>query len=92
MLRLEQKTRAGYLVKVQWECEFDDARMLAVQQSPLRNRDALYGGRNEDMRLHDKARENETIQYADVMSLYTYIRKYFRFPVIHPIIHVGDAC
>jgi len=44
------------------------------------------------MRLHYKARENETIQYGDVMSLYPYIYKYFKFPVGHPVIHVGDAC
>jgi len=47
MSRLEQLRRAGYLVKLQWECEFDDARrseLLAhptVQHSPLCTRDAL---------------------------------------------------
>jgi len=44
------------------------------------------------MRLHYKARENETIKYVVVMSLYLYICKYFMFPVGHPIIRVGDAC
>jgi hypothetical protein len=44
------------------------------------------------MRLHYKAREGETIQYCDEMSLYPYIYKYFNFPVVHPVIHVGDAC
>ena len=63
-----------------------------MQQSPLRNHDSLYDGRNGAMRLHYKAPENETIQYADVMSLYQYICKYFKFPVRHPIIHVGNAC
>jgi len=38
-------------------------------QYPLRTRDALYGGRTEAMRLHYKAREGETIQEVDVMSL-----------------------
>jgi hypothetical protein len=52
-----------------------------VQQSPLRTRDAVYGGRTEAMRLHYKARESEeTIQYVDVMSLYPYICRYFKFP------------
>jgi len=98
MARLEQMTRAGYLVKVQWECEFHDvgkSEVLAhpiAQQSPLRTRDALYGGRTETIRLHYKAWENETIQYVDVMNLYPYICKYFKFPVGHPIIHVGNAC
>jgi len=81
---------------VQWECEFDEkTELLAhpiVRQSPLYTRDAQYGSRTEDMRLHYKVRENETLQYVDVMSLYTYICKYFKFPVGHPIIHVGDVC
>ena len=61
MSPLEHITRAGYLVKVQWECEFDDAERPIVQQSPLRTHDALYGGRTEAMRLNYKARDNETI-------------------------------
>jgi len=98
MSRLKQITRAGYLVKFQLECEFDDAgrpELLAhpiVHQSPLRTRDALYGGRTKILRLHYKARENETIQYVDVMSLYPYICTHFKFPVRHPVIHVGDGC
>jgi len=63
-----------------------------VRQSPLCTRDALYGVRTEALLLHYKVRENETILYVDVMSLYPYICKYFKFPVGHPIIHVGDMC
>jgi hypothetical protein len=44
------------------------------------------------MRLHYKAREGETIQYVDVMSLYSYICKYGKLPVGHPVVHVGDTC
>ena len=44
------------------------------------------------MRPHYKARENETIQYVEVMSLYPYTCIYFNFPVGHPVIPVGDAC
>jgi len=43
------------------------------------------------MRLNYKAREGETIQYVDVMSLYLYIYKYLKFPVGQIVIHVGDA-
>jgi len=81
--RLEQMLQAGYQVKIQWECVFDEAGIVnqkaesithpVVEQSPLHTRDALYGGRTEAMRLHYKASENETIQYVDVMSLYPYI-------------------
>ena len=64
----------------------------AVVQSPLCTRDALYGNRTEDMRLNCNAREGETIQYVDVMTLYPYICKYFKFPVGLSVIHVGYSC
>ena len=102
MARIEQITQARYQVKIQWECQFDETKIVnqkpellthpIVEQSPLHTRDALYGGRTEAMRLHYKARENETIQYVDVMSLYPYILKNNKFPFGLPIIHVGDAC
>ena len=57
MSRIEQITRAGYQVKVQWECQFDSSETVeqkpellthpAVQHSPLKTRDTLYGGRTE---------------------------------------------
>jgi hypothetical protein len=33
----------------------------------------------------------ESIQYCDIMSLYPYSCKYFKFPIGHPIIHVGNT-
>jgi len=102
MSRLEQITEAGYQVEFQWECEFDYAgivnqkpEMLTLpieEQSPLYTRDALYGGRTEATCLYYKIRGNETIQYVDVMSLYPYICKYFKFPIGYPVVHVGEAC
>jgi len=97
MARMEQLKSAGYTVKVQWKCEFEGAddlqRHPIVRHAPLNTRDALYGGRTEAMRLHYKIREvEETVQYCDIMSLYPYICKYFKFPIGHPIIHVGDTC
>jgi hypothetical protein len=101
MAHLAHITQAGYQVEVQWECEFDK-RILDAQpelethpivlHEPLNTRDALYVGRIEAMRLHYKAAEGETIQYVDVMFLYSYICKYFKFPIGHPAIHVGDDC
>ena len=44
------------------------------------------------MLLHHKAREGETIQYVDNMTLYPYICNYFKFPVGHQAFRVGDAC
>ena len=98
LARIELLKSVGYTVKVQWECEFEgvanDLRAHPiVRHAPLNTRDALYGGRREAMRLHYKIREGEeTVQYYDVMSLYPYICKYFKFPIDHPIIHVGDTC
>ena len=43
------------------------------------------------MRLQYKYREGDTIKYLDVISLYPYICKYFKFPLGHTIIHVGDT-
>jgi hypothetical protein len=102
MTRLTQITRAGDEVEVQWECDFDRDILAKhpelkahpiVQHTPLKTRDALYGGRTAAMRLHYKIREGEeTIQYVDVNSLYPYVCKYFKFPVGHPTLHAGDAC
>ena len=44
------------------------------------------------MRLHHKVGDGETIQYVDLMSLYPYECKYFKFPIGNPVIHVSDAC
>jgi hypothetical protein len=86
---------------VQWECEFDkgieaahpelEAHPIKLHES-LNSRDGQYGGRTEAMRLHYKAAEGETIQYVDVMSLYPYIYKYFKFPIGHPVIQAENDC
>jgi len=57
MSRIEQLTRAGYQVKMQWECEFDASKIIEqksellthpiVLDGTLNIRDALYGGRTE---------------------------------------------
>jgi len=100
IVRLEQITRVGNQVKVQWECLFDNAGIVTpellahptVCKSPLFTRDTLYGGLNEAVRLHYRAREGVTIQYVFVTSQYPFICKYGKFPVGHPVVHVGDAC
>jgi len=96
MARIEQLKSVGYTVKVQWECEFEGAddlqRHPIIRHEPLNTRDALYGGRTEAMPLHYKIRDGEEIvEYCDIMSLYPYICKYFKFPIGHPITHVGDT-
>jgi hypothetical protein len=103
LVRIDQLKRAGFHVKIQLECKFDEAKNVEqkpellvhpiVKHAPLYHRDALYGRRTEAMWLHIKIREGkESVQYCDVMSLYPYICKYFKFLIEHPTIHVGDAC
>ena len=101
MNRIEQVVGARYKVTILWECEFDEAKIVddkqeflthpIVQHSPMKTRHALYGGRTEAMRLHYEIGENETIEYCNVVSLYPYICEYFKFPIDHPIVHVGDT-
>jgi G:T-mismatch repair DNA endonuclease (very short patch repair protein) len=102
MARIERIARAGYNVTIQWESKFDEAKIVndkpellthpIVRHNPLKTRDSLYGGRNESMRLHYKIGANEKIEYCDVISLYPYICKYFKFSTGHPVIHVGEMC
>ena len=55
--RLERITRAGYSVKVQWECEFEETLRLRpelrnhplVERGPFRTRYELNGGRTESI-------------------------------------------
>jgi len=91
MYCLKRTARAGYQINVQWESEFELPEDAEMEESmPLRTRDALYGGRTEAMRLHYNVKEGkETIQYVDVMSLYSWVCKYIKFPVGPSTIHVG---
>jgi hypothetical protein len=52
----------------------------------------MYGGRTEAMFVNYKAWDDETIESCDIMSLYPYKCRYGKFPVGHPIVHVGDTC
>jgi len=100
MARIEKMARVVYKVEVQWECEFYEEILSrhpelktqpVVRHSPLNTWDHMYGGRTEAIRLHYKISEwEETLQYVGVNSLYPYVCKYYKFPVGHPVIHVGD--
>jgi hypothetical protein len=62
-----------------------------VQHSPLNILDGLCGGRTCAMVFHYTISEGIANQYYDVMSLYPFMYKYFKFPLGHTKIHVGDA-
>jgi hypothetical protein len=101
LARIEQINRAGYQVEIKWECDINEGILARhpefkahplVQQSPPNTPGALYRIRTEAMRLHYRVREGEQIRYCDVMSLYPYVGKYSKYPVGHPVIHVGNTC
>ena len=56
LTRIEQLKRAAYNVKVKWECDL--LTHPVVRHEPMNTREALYGDRNEVMRLHYKIRED----------------------------------
>lgn len=94
--------RLGYNLVEMWECEFD--RLLkqssriefylnsidGLNDEALNPRDAFFGGRTNACKLYHKTTDNEKIHYYDVCSLYPYINKYFKYPVGHPEILLGD--
>lgn len=47
--------------------------------SPLQPRNAFFGGRTEDFKLHALADEDTDIKYFYVTSLYPFINKTARF-------------
>ena len=100
MARLQQITQAWYQIEVLFECDFDEGVLAShaelkthpiVQHGPLNTGDALYGGGTGATRLHYKIEDGEIIQYIDVMSLYPFVCKYFKFPIGHTVFRVGDA-
>ena len=54
--------------------------------SPLKPRDAFFGGRTEAFKLYQSADEQNTVTYYDVTSLYPWVNKYGKYPVGHPSI------
>jgi len=94
LARIEQLERSG-CVKVQWECEFEGADDLlthpVVRHEPMNTQEGLYGVEPKQCVFTIKSERMWSL-YSPAMSLYPYIRKYFKFPIGQTIIHVGDAC
>jgi hypothetical protein len=104
MARLQKIRDAGYNVVSIWGCEF--RKLLRenpglenelsshpyVKNSPINIRDALYGGRTETTKTWYRVKEGEKIRYVDVISPYSYICIYGKFPFGHPKVNVGADC
>ena len=84
----------GYKYVCIWEHEFQDqlkenAEMKTFVdnldvQDRLNPRDSFAGGRTNATKLHYKVKNDETIKYADVCSLYPNCLKNQRYPRGHP--------
>ncbi len=90
----------GYIYQSIWESEFDlqlsESTDMATfvhnldMVSPLKPRDAFYGGRTEAFTLYKEATAQERLKYYDVTSLYPYINKTGKIPLGHPQIITED--
>ena len=84
----------GFCVITMWECEFVKLKQSEEFQtfsqisckptSPLRLRDAYFGGRTNAIVLHKVMKEGEEGCYVDFTSLYSDTMKYQRYPTGHP--------
>ena len=96
----EYYQRLGFNTVFMYSCEFRsmiDAsqdyykrRLLYHKKikkiGPIAIRDALYGGRTNNLKFVKNCDENEEICYVDVCSLYPYVLKYREFPINHPVL------
>ena len=74
MFHLERIKGAGYQQDAVGVLFCAPEGMEVEEMLPLGTRDVLYGGNTEAMSLHYKEKEvQETKQYVDVMSLYTWV-------------------
>ena len=99
--KTEVLRKAGYTVKVEWECNFK--RKLATDPelqdmikdlestAPLNPKEALFGGRTGAATLYSKTAEDEEISYVDYTSLYPWVNKYGTYPLGHPTIIVNPV-
>uniref|UniRef100_A0A1Y1LSM0 DNA-directed DNA polymerase n=1 Tax=Photinus pyralis TaxID=7054 RepID=A0A1Y1LSM0_PHOPY len=86
---------AGYQLVEMWECAFrtfltsnpEIATLLEgnniMKNEPLNPRNGFFEGRTNAVKLYHKAEEKEAIRYLDVCSLYPYVNKYGKYPVVH---------
>jgi hypothetical protein len=94
--RVNKIESAGYKVVSIWGCEFrkiicenpglekENISHPYFKNSPLNIRDPLYGGRTEATKKYYKVKQEEKINYVDVISLCPFISKYGKFPIGHP--------
>ncbi|XP_055388005.1 uncharacterized protein LOC129616406 [Condylostylus longicornis] len=53
---------------------------------------AIFGGRTEVFKLYYKIQANEKICYYDFTSLYPYVNKNCKYPILHPKIYNSQEC
>ena len=94
--KTEMLRKAGYTVKVEWECIFkqklandpvlQDMVKKLEWSAPLNPKDALFGGRTGLSCCYHKSVPRKRIDYIDYTSLYPWANKYGTYPLGHPTI------
>ena len=94
MARLTTIKSQGYNVVTMWESDFKKLAPEFIKQcevvSPLKPRDAFFGGRTNGIRLKYDIKPGEKIKYYDFCSLYPFIIKYGKFPIGDPEITTSN--
>jgi hypothetical protein len=85
-------------VTVIWECEIikqlkENPEMKKAfdeydDEGPIRIREAFFGGRTANARMHYEVPAGYKIKYFDFCSLYPFITATTKFPIGHPKVHV----
>ena len=88
----------SYRITSLWECEFRELLKTETKlndiyntyQSPLKPRDAFFGGRTENFKSYWRAPTNDfqeddyELEYVDICSLYPYVNANCVYPLGHP--------
>ena len=93
--REERLRTLGFTVKTIWEHDYGKLKETDEMQlflntfdiiTDLDPRESFFGGRVGGYKLFREAKANETIQFYDYTSLYPFVNKTKRYPVLHPTI------
>ena len=92
--------KRGLKVEIMWSCDWKKIKVSNQTvsaflkrtnlQTPLSIKDAFKGGRTNAFKMKHEVKPGETINYADVTSLYPYVNKYAVYPVGHPEFVLSD--
>ena len=89
----EQLQDLGFEVHLIWSCDYlrercilgDDVPLPKEKCHPINIRDSYFGSRTNAIVLHSEFSQNSKGAYLDFCRLYSYVLKYERYHIGHPI-------